>query len=175
MIPWQASVVFAVAALWFVIEGSTIVICANAFLRGGAGRLDRLGFRFLATEAWTLVMLGLLHGVMPVLVHDVFGAAPWAPITFVVGWMLRDLGLWLGRTHAWRIAVSVGALLQVVGGLGLGVQLVMRLVRDSSIEVAIGSTLLAAATIPALMIGVVCQVWLVMLQRRRVRACPPST
>lgn len=103
-----------------VVEGVVIARCVRAATPTGGVALTRLGAGFLASEVWTIALLGTTHGAFPGAWH---AAVPWiaAPLTLAVaGWMLRDVGLWLGPRlgagRGWRWIVAAGATVQ---GLGL--------------------------------------------------------
>lgn len=107
--------------VWLIVEGRTIGVAIGSALPGGARRLSRLGAWFLGSEAWTLALLGSAHGLIPAATHRVMGEVGWGLALFVTGWMLRDLGLWLGPRSAsatrnrWRATVATGAVTQLVG------------------------------------------------------------
>lgn len=110
-----------------VVEGAVIARCVRAAGRAGASALTRLGAGFLASEVWTIALLGAVHGAFPGAWH---AAVPvvFAPCTIAVaGWMLRDAGLWLGPRlgagRGWRGVVAAGAAVQAAGLVATAVAL----------------------------------------------------
>lgn len=174
--PVEAWVVVGVTAVWLAVEGRTIVTSALGVLPGGRERLDRLGWAFLATEAWTLALLGTAHGVLPGAAHEVYGHLPWAPAVFVAGWMARDLGLWFRRRPGagphWTTVLAVGAVGQVVGVLGLVAGVAV--VRPDPV-VGSGARLLAVVAPPVLVVGGWLHLWLLRLRRPGHQPQPAAT
>lgn len=138
-------------------ESRTIAACLGA-VRTPAS-LTRLGAEFLLTEVAVLAVLGLAHAAYPLRTHAVTAAA-WLPLgIYFAGWMLRDVGLWLGpvRTGRLRWAVVGGAGVQALALATAGVAVVTGVRWPSEPEphhagtavVAVGA-LLALAVVGAL-------------------------
>ncbi|MFV2172940.1 cytochrome d ubiquinol oxidase subunit II [Actinomadura sp. LOL_016] len=71
---------------------------------------------FLANEVWLVASVGLVAGAFPGLEHDLVEALYPVVVVLLIGWVVRDMGLWLrGRVDAvaWRggcdAAVTVGS------------------------------------------------------------------
>lgn len=145
--------------VWLLVEGRTILLAASAALPGGPRRLTALGATFLGTEAWTLALLGSGHALIPGAVHAVLGPFGGALALFVAGWMLRDLGLWSGprsisavSERLWRLAVTLGAVGQLLGVLGVAAGwLVLR----PPLAPGAGAGLLVLVLPPVLLLGAV--------------------
>lgn len=86
---------------------------------------------FLAGEVWLVGSAGLLNGLFPDLETDVFGRAWGAIVAVVVGWIVRDMGLWLrGRVDSmgWRrlcdAAIVAGSwTIAIAWGVAIGILL----------------------------------------------------
>lgn len=108
-----------------VLEGAVIVRCLGAAGQDGTARLDRLGAWFLASEVWTIALLGTVHGAFLGLWHALVPLIALPATVGLAGWVLRDLGLWLGprlgANAGWRWLVALGAAVQAAGGLGVAV------------------------------------------------------
>lgn len=152
--------------VWLGVEGRTIAVSASAAFSGGAQRLSGLGAFFLGSEAWTLALLGSGHGIVPEATHQVLGRVGWAFALFVAGWMMRDLGLWLGprmptgasRTP-WRWAVTMGATVQVIGLVAVATGWFLI---DPALIPGAGAAMLQSLLPPVLILGVLL---LVLLHR----------
>ncbi|XVX20126.1 hypothetical protein ACQP1U_17885 [Actinomycetota bacterium] len=135
----SASTVLALAALVVVVaavvclEGATVLRCVRALTPAGPATLTRQGAWFLASEVWVVGLLGLGHALVPTLFeHPSAGAAL---AVYVVGWVLRDIGLWFGPRSAGdgaaasarlaRTAVSVGAAVQLCAAAAFAIGIVM--------------------------------------------------
>lgn len=165
----RGEVLLPIAVLlgWLALEVPTILLAARASGSNGTARLRKIGYRFLGTEAWTLALLGVFHAVLPGAAHAVYAAAPWAPTMFVTGWMVRDIGLWLGPRYSggagWRRLVSLGAQAQL---LGAGATLVVLAVLRPAPEPGSGASLLVAVVPPVLVVGLALMWWLNRLHAR---------
>ncbi|WP_106848675.1 hypothetical protein [Blastococcus sp. Marseille-P5729] len=170
MIPSEVLLPIVVLVGWLALEVPTIFLAARANGSGGSARLRKIGYRFLGTEAWTLVLLGVFHGVLPGAAHAVYAAAPWAPTLFVTGWMVRDIGLWLGPRSGggagWRRLVSLGARGQL---LGASATLVVLAVLRPAPEPGSGADLLVVVVPPVLVVGLALMWWLNRLHARRAQ------
>ncbi|GAB3308616.1 hypothetical protein EK0264_07980 [Epidermidibacterium keratini] len=161
---------FVALAGLVVLEGRTILTCLRALAVDGRQRLSRLGSRFLGSEAWVVATIGLAHATYPEAVHTILGEGALGAVAYVAGWMLRDLGLWVGPRHGgptWsRAAVTLGAAAQAVGAIGVAA------VAFGGIEYAgsASGTLLAVVVLPVLAIGIGLQVVLY-----RIRPAPYFT
>ncbi|SDH85902.1 hypothetical protein [Agrococcus jejuensis] len=109
----------ALAAGSVVVEGCVIARCLAGLAPGGARHLTALGAGFLAGELWTIGLLGAAHGLVGPGLHAL---VPWitVPATVaLVGWVVRDAGLWLGPRFGpgagWRLLVAAGAAVQGCG------------------------------------------------------------
>jgi cytochrome bd ubiquinol oxidase subunit II len=90
---------------------------------------------FLSNEVWLVATLGLASGAYPAREAALFGRVTPAVVALIIGWIVRDMGLWLrGRLDSsrwrlacdtaivagsWTIAVSWGAAVGVLLGGGL--------------------------------------------------------
>lgn len=123
-----------------LLEGRTVLRSLSG-LRGSPAPLRRLGWTFLLSEVWLLATVGLAHAALPFLTHAALAMA-WLPATlFVLGWMLRDWGLWQvvlrERAAPWPLVAGVGALVQVLTvlwGLALSVPQVLPEVRAGEVD-----------------------------------------
>ncbi|MGJ6979207.1 hypothetical protein ACSDQ9_01565 [Aestuariimicrobium soli] len=164
---WPLWVLVAVGLVWLVAEGWTILVCLRAGSRAGGDRLNRLGFRFLATEAWTLLLLGATHGIVPDAVHRLGDAL----LLFVAAWMVRDLGLWLGprtrRQELWRRVIGGAAIVQLLVIAAVAFSVIFLRWTWPSSDPSASAGLLAGMVVPVAIVGVALQVWLLRLQRAR--------
>lgn len=175
MIMTESTLLLTILLVWAFSEVPVILTAAAAVLPSGTERLTRLGAVFLGTEAWTLVLFGASHGIIPGPTHEVlhdFGAML---AVFVAGWMIRDLGLWLGPRRGagvlWRVTVALGGGLQLAGILGIALGLVV--VRPE-LELGAGAGMLTAVAPPVLFTGLCLGVALVLLPRGEYFAWRPE-
>ncbi|MCG5219957.1 cytochrome d ubiquinol oxidase subunit II [Streptosporangium sp. KLBMP 9127] len=88
---------------------------------------------FLANEVWLVATAGILTGAFPLLEGELLSGNHTAVVTLLLGWMLRDMGLWLrGRIDgvawetlwdaavvagSWTVVLSWGAIFSAISGL----------------------------------------------------------
>jgi cytochrome bd-type quinol oxidase subunit 2 len=119
--------IIAIAALAFFVLGYLVLAGADIgvgmalpFLGRGAYErrlvIATIAPFFLANEVWLVAAAGVLVGAFPNLEGKLLSGMFPAVVVLLLGWILRDLGLWLrGRTNArawWAIcdgAVTIGS------------------------------------------------------------------
>ncbi|MEV2269424.1 cytochrome d ubiquinol oxidase subunit II [Nonomuraea africana] len=82
----------------------------------------------LANEVWLVAVAGVLFGAFPVLEGEVIFALYPLVVAMLLGWIVRDAGLWFRRRmdgRAWRgfwdLMISLGSLVLAVGwGMVIG-------------------------------------------------------
>ena len=154
--------VLAAIAGALVLEGRVIWACLRAAGDGGPERLSAQGSRFLASEVWVVVILGLSHGAYSELLHVLMKAGAVGAVLYVAGWMLRDLGLWIGPRAKGRrlplLSVTAGAGLQLLGLAIFAVAAAFSLPEAAAAaQTPDSTTLLAWVSIPVVVVGVALQ------------------
>lgn len=128
------------AAGYFVLEGADF---GAGMVLAVLGRDDRSGRddvvraiapRFLGNEVWMVATIGVVDGAFPKVGEFLLGRGYPALIAILLGWLVRDAGLWFRRRGdaAWRWDLAIGVASVVLAGgwgvlwgrvLGLGVAL----------------------------------------------------
>lgn len=153
-----------------IFEGRTILVSISAWFGNGNRRLTRLGSVFLGSEAWVIALIGLSHRSFPDLMHEVFGGASLAAVSFVAGWMLRDLFLWVGprmrRQGLARTLVGAGALAQLAGAGVVAATLTSTLAANPSLgSITPEGDLFSFVVLPVLIAGLCLQFAMILLPR----------
>jgi cytochrome d ubiquinol oxidase subunit II len=121
---------------YFVLAGADIGVGMLLPLLGRDRRLTIAAIApfFLGNEVWLVATAGLLTALFPGLEGEMFGRIWGAVVVLVVGWIVRDMGLWLrgrrdgagwrrcwdGATVAgsWAVAASWGVAIGLLMGEG---------------------------------------------------------
>jgi cytochrome d ubiquinol oxidase subunit II len=110
-----------VAIGYFVLAGTDLGVGMALFYLGRDSRERRLVIAafapfFLGNEIWLIVTAALLIGLFPHLEGELFGGLTLVIVLLIVGWLVRDTGLWLrGRVDGdrWRVfwdgAITAGS------------------------------------------------------------------
>ncbi|HEX3590706.1 MAG TPA: cytochrome d ubiquinol oxidase subunit II [Pseudonocardiaceae bacterium] len=116
------------AAGYFVLEGADF---GAGMVLAVLGRGDRSGRddvvraiapRFLGNEVWMVATIGVVDGAFPKVGELLLGRGYPALIAILLGWLVRDAGLWFRRrgdaTWRWDLAIGVASVV-LAGGWGV--------------------------------------------------------
>ncbi|TDE14970.1 cytochrome d ubiquinol oxidase subunit II [Jiangella asiatica] len=118
---------------WFVLDGANLGLGMSLRRIGRTGPerrllLTALGPFLLGGEVWLVAAAGLLIGAFPALEKDLLSAYYPLVVTFVVAWVLRDIGVWFRSRrpspawrHSWeRVIIAASTVFAFAWGTLLG-------------------------------------------------------